>query len=171
MCHLDHLLQLPWADSSRAPPTEAARSKYILRVTSVAAPVKISPTAGRRRSVRRPKPFKPQRQSLFSVWPGCSSATLRRPASLRSSPDSCPVVRNSVAHPAALTDLPRLPYRGVRCLHLTPVRSFDRFDEILDLVGNSSSLTLPVSPSSPQVLSEGFVFAITCARSTIQMLY
>jgi len=25
MCHLDHLLQLPWADSKRVPPTEAAR--------------------------------------------------------------------------------------------------------------------------------------------------
>ena len=25
MCHLDHLLQLPWADRRRVPPTEAAR--------------------------------------------------------------------------------------------------------------------------------------------------
>jgi len=27
MCHLDHLLQLPWAESPRVPPTEAARLK------------------------------------------------------------------------------------------------------------------------------------------------
>jgi hypothetical protein len=27
VCHLDHLLQLPWADSPRVPPTEAARLK------------------------------------------------------------------------------------------------------------------------------------------------
>ena len=25
MCHLDHLLQLPWAHRQRVPPTEAAR--------------------------------------------------------------------------------------------------------------------------------------------------
>lgn len=25
MCHLDHLLQLPWAHHQRVPPTEAAR--------------------------------------------------------------------------------------------------------------------------------------------------
>ena len=43
VCHLDHLLQLPWADHRRAPPTEAARPKSIfLRMTSIAAPVKIS---------------------------------------------------------------------------------------------------------------------------------
>ena len=29
MCHLDHLLQLPWAHYQRAPPTEAARPKLI----------------------------------------------------------------------------------------------------------------------------------------------
>jgi hypothetical protein len=27
MCHLDHLLQLPWACHPRVPPTEAARPK------------------------------------------------------------------------------------------------------------------------------------------------
>jgi hypothetical protein len=27
MCHLDHLLQLPWAHHRRVPPTEAARPK------------------------------------------------------------------------------------------------------------------------------------------------
>ena len=27
MCHLDHLLQLPWADDRRVPPTKAARPK------------------------------------------------------------------------------------------------------------------------------------------------
>jgi hypothetical protein len=27
MCHLDHLLQLPWAHCRRVPPTEAARPK------------------------------------------------------------------------------------------------------------------------------------------------
>jgi hypothetical protein len=27
MCHLDHLLQLPWAHRQRVPPTEAARLK------------------------------------------------------------------------------------------------------------------------------------------------
>jgi hypothetical protein len=26
MCHLDHLLQLPWAPYLRVPPTEAART-------------------------------------------------------------------------------------------------------------------------------------------------
>jgi hypothetical protein len=30
MCHLDHLLQLPWAHHRRVPPTEAARPKYVL---------------------------------------------------------------------------------------------------------------------------------------------
>jgi hypothetical protein len=29
MCHLDHLLQLPWAHRRRVPPTEAARPKLI----------------------------------------------------------------------------------------------------------------------------------------------
>jgi hypothetical protein len=29
MCHLDHLLQLPWAECRRVPPTEAARPKPI----------------------------------------------------------------------------------------------------------------------------------------------
>jgi hypothetical protein len=29
MCHLDHLLQLPWAHIQRVPPTEAARSEMI----------------------------------------------------------------------------------------------------------------------------------------------
>jgi hypothetical protein len=29
MCHLDHLLQLPWAHHRRVPPTEAARPKAI----------------------------------------------------------------------------------------------------------------------------------------------
>jgi hypothetical protein len=40
MCHLDHLLQLPWAHCRRVPPTEAARPKLILRMTSIAARVK-----------------------------------------------------------------------------------------------------------------------------------
>jgi hypothetical protein len=31
MCHLDHLLQLPWAHHRRVPPTEAARPKYVLK--------------------------------------------------------------------------------------------------------------------------------------------
>jgi len=31
MCHLDHLLQLPWADHPRVPPTEAARFKHIYK--------------------------------------------------------------------------------------------------------------------------------------------
>ena len=48
------------------------------------------------------------------------------------------------------------------------VRSFRRFDEILY---KASDLTLAASASAPQVISEGFVFAITFARSTIQMLY
>jgi len=30
MCHLDHLLQLPWARHRRVPPTEAARLKLIV---------------------------------------------------------------------------------------------------------------------------------------------
>jgi hypothetical protein len=29
MSHLDHLLQLPWAERQRVPPTEAARPKPI----------------------------------------------------------------------------------------------------------------------------------------------
>ena len=29
MCHLDHLLQLPWAHHRRVPPTEAAHPEYI----------------------------------------------------------------------------------------------------------------------------------------------
>jgi hypothetical protein len=29
MCHVDHLLQLPWACHSRVPPTEAARHKLM----------------------------------------------------------------------------------------------------------------------------------------------
>jgi hypothetical protein len=29
VCHLDHLLQLPWAYCRRVPPTEAARPKTI----------------------------------------------------------------------------------------------------------------------------------------------
>jgi hypothetical protein len=29
MCHLDHLLQLPWAHCRRVPPTEAARPKLV----------------------------------------------------------------------------------------------------------------------------------------------
>jgi hypothetical protein len=40
MCHLDHLLQLPWARRLRVPPTEAARLKLALRMTSIAARVK-----------------------------------------------------------------------------------------------------------------------------------
>jgi len=32
MCHLDHLLQLPWAHIQRVPPTEAARRKMIHRI-------------------------------------------------------------------------------------------------------------------------------------------
>jgi hypothetical protein len=31
VCHLDHLLQLPWAHHRRAPPTEAARPINILK--------------------------------------------------------------------------------------------------------------------------------------------
>ena len=31
MCHLDHLLQLPWACRPRVPPTEAARRKLIAK--------------------------------------------------------------------------------------------------------------------------------------------
>jgi hypothetical protein len=31
VCHLDHLLQLPWASRRRVPPTEAARPKPIFR--------------------------------------------------------------------------------------------------------------------------------------------
>jgi hypothetical protein len=31
MCHLDHLLQLPWAHRRRVPPTEAARPKLSLK--------------------------------------------------------------------------------------------------------------------------------------------
>ena len=31
MCHLDHLLQLPWARRRRVPPTEAARPKLNLK--------------------------------------------------------------------------------------------------------------------------------------------
>ena len=43
MCHLDHLLQLPWAHSRRVPPTEAARRKPICgRMTEIAARVKNS---------------------------------------------------------------------------------------------------------------------------------
>ena len=41
VCHLDHLLQLPWAIHQRVPPTEAARPKNISRMNSIAAPVKI----------------------------------------------------------------------------------------------------------------------------------
>jgi hypothetical protein len=40
MCHVDHLLQLPWAHRRRVPPTEAARLKLNLRMTSIAARVK-----------------------------------------------------------------------------------------------------------------------------------
>jgi hypothetical protein len=31
MCHLDHLLKLPWADHPRVPPTEAARFKQVFK--------------------------------------------------------------------------------------------------------------------------------------------
>jgi hypothetical protein len=31
MCHLDHLLQLPWAHRRRVPPTEAARPELSLK--------------------------------------------------------------------------------------------------------------------------------------------
>ena len=31
MCHLDHLLQLPWAHRRRVPPTEATRPKLSLK--------------------------------------------------------------------------------------------------------------------------------------------
>jgi hypothetical protein len=31
MCHLDHLLQLPWAHHRRVPPTEAARPKLSVK--------------------------------------------------------------------------------------------------------------------------------------------
>jgi hypothetical protein len=54
MCHLDHLLQLPWAHRRRVPPTEAARLKLNLRMTSIAARVKPSrelPTQG---ALKRP---------------------------------------------------------------------------------------------------------------------
>ena len=37
MCHLDHLLQLPWARRKRVPPTEAARPKMITRSCVVVA--------------------------------------------------------------------------------------------------------------------------------------
>jgi hypothetical protein len=38
MCHLDHLLQLPWAHRRRVPPTEAARPELdALRMASIAA--------------------------------------------------------------------------------------------------------------------------------------
>ena len=37
MCHLDHLLQLPWARRKRVPPTEAARRKMITRSRVVVA--------------------------------------------------------------------------------------------------------------------------------------
>ena len=33
MCHLDHLLQLPWAQVQRVPPTEAARREMIYRIS------------------------------------------------------------------------------------------------------------------------------------------
>jgi hypothetical protein len=43
MCHLDHLLQLPWAHCRRLPPTEAARPKIDKpRMTSIGTPVKVS---------------------------------------------------------------------------------------------------------------------------------
>ena len=42
MCHLDHLLRLPWAHCRHVPPTEAARPKLIPSMTSIATPVKIS---------------------------------------------------------------------------------------------------------------------------------
>ena len=46
MCHLDHLLQLPWAHHWRVPPTEAARPDLTLRMTSIATRVKISRSRG-----------------------------------------------------------------------------------------------------------------------------
>ena len=52
MCHLDHLLRLLWAHHRRVPPTEAARPKSILRMTSIAALVKIS-----RREITETPPY------------------------------------------------------------------------------------------------------------------
>jgi hypothetical protein len=40
VCHLDHLLQLPWARHRRVPPTEAARLKMPLTMISIVTPVK-----------------------------------------------------------------------------------------------------------------------------------
>src|SRR5271167_428667 len=59
MCHLDHLLQLPWAHCRRVPPTEAARPKLIfLRMSSIAARVKISSSQLRRaRKQSKPTPI------------------------------------------------------------------------------------------------------------------
>jgi hypothetical protein len=49
---------------------------------------------------RRPTRLPSSAGGSSSVEP-LGSATLRHPASLRSGPDSCPVVRNSVAHPCS----------------------------------------------------------------------
>jgi hypothetical protein len=101
MCHLDHLLQLPWADHPRVPPTEAARSKYILRVTSIAAPVKISRSEGWRLSERRPKPLEPRRESMLLRLAGpFAPLTLRCPCSTAVQPvHPCTGVRRHAAHP------------------------------------------------------------------------
>ena len=42
MSHLDHLLQLPWADRQRVPPTEAARPNLMPRMTQIETGGKIS---------------------------------------------------------------------------------------------------------------------------------
>jgi len=56
MCHLDHLLQLPWAHPRRVPPTKAARHRLNSRMTSIAARVKPEilgePSRGYRRRAR-----------------------------------------------------------------------------------------------------------------------
>jgi hypothetical protein len=54
MCHLDHLLQLPWAHRRRVPPTEAAPQIDILRMTSIAARVKTSRCQAAKKRPRRP---------------------------------------------------------------------------------------------------------------------
>jgi hypothetical protein len=54
MCHVDHLLQLPWAHCRRVPPTEAARPQSDRsRMTLIAMPVKISPLGNWGKRLRR----------------------------------------------------------------------------------------------------------------------
>ena len=57
MCHLDHLLQLPWAQIQRVPPTEAARLENdIPDIEAIAAGREISRPSSRREpdSLRHP---------------------------------------------------------------------------------------------------------------------